>query len=162
MPRSRWTVAILGALAAALLVPSFAQAAPSQSNVTVYATGGPATATVTGGPITGQGDDAQGHPLSPCPPSACESFGITLVAPGGYIATNQIALSVKVAYTGAPGGTLDTYLEDSGGNILGADPNSNNPSVAADGDAAPGNYTVIIAGSTGANDTYTATVTATS
>jgi len=162
MPRSRWTVAILGALAAALLVPSFAQAAPSQSSVTVYATGGPATATVTGGPITGQGDDAQGHPLSPCPPSACESFGVTLVAPGGYIATNQINLSVKVAYTGAPGGTLDTYLEDSGGNILGADPNSNNPSVAADSDAAPGNYTVIIAGSTGANDTYTATVTASS
>ncbi|TMB87514.1 MAG: hypothetical protein E6J45_12390 [Chloroflexi bacterium] len=162
MPRSRWTVAVLGGLSAALLVPSLALAAPSQSNVTVYATGGPATATVTGGPITGLGDDAQGHPLNPCPPSACESFGITLVAPGGYTATNQINLSVSVAYPGTLGGTLDTYLEDSGGNILGADPNSNNPSVAADSDAAPGNYVVIIAGSVGANDTYTATVTASS
>ena len=55
MPRSRWTVAVLGGLSAALLVPSLALAAPSQSNVTVYATGGPATATVTGGPITGLG-----------------------------------------------------------------------------------------------------------
>src|SRR5438876_8963580 len=160
MPRSRWTVAVLGGLSAALLVPSLALAAPSQSNVTVYATGGPATATVTGGPITGLGDDAQGHPLNPCPPSACESFGITLVAPGGYTATNQINLSVSVAYPGTLGGTLHTYLEDSRGHIVGAYPNKKNPRVASDSDAAPDKHGHIIGGAVRPHDTYTAALTA--
>jgi hypothetical protein len=163
MMRPRWMIGLLGATGVALLAPSFASAAPSASSVTVGVAGTASpTATVTGGPITGQGDDVMGHPLSPCPPMACESFAVTLLAPSGFTVANQISLSVSVSYTGAPQGTLDTYIENSGGFVVGADPNSDNPSNAADGDAAPGNYTVIIAGSTGANDTYTATITASS
>ena len=150
----------------AVAIPTAVKAAPSQSNVTV-GVGGAAPSTagpVTGGPITGQGDNSGGAPLNPCPPQACESFGITLVAPAGFIANNVITLSASVSYdqppSGSGPGTLDTYLEDASGNVLSSDPNSDNPSHLALADAAPGSYTLLIAGSTGADNSYSATVTA--
>ena len=167
MARSRLILAALGFGCLALVVPTAVKAAPSQSAVTVGAGGAaPATATVTGGPIAGQGDNLSGAPLNPCPPGACESFGITLAAPAGYTAANVITLAVSTAYDNPPNGsgpgTLDTYLEDSKGNVVSGDPNSDNPSKVAAPDAAPGSYTLVVAGSTGADNSYTATVTVTS
>jgi hypothetical protein len=136
-------------------------AAPSPSSVTVGVGGaGPATATVTGGPITGQGDNGLGQPLPTCTAPACESFGITLLAPAGW--PDVITLEVVTTYTNSNLGTLDTYLEDSTGTIVAADPNSSAPSVASRVFAQPGNYILIVAGSTGAANSYSAVVTASS
>ena len=173
MARSRITAAALGmamvgATTLTLGAPIAASAAPSPASVTVHAGGGGAsTATVSGGPVFGQGDNGLGQPLNPCPPGACESFTIDLVAPAGFTAANQIALSVSTATTtpvpsNPQAGTIDTYLEDAAGNILGADTGSHNPSVAANGDVQPGTYTLLVAGSTGADNNYVATVSATS
>ena len=173
MARSRITAAalgmsVVGAATLTLAAPLAAKAAPSPSSVTVHVgDGGSNQATVSGGPVSGQGDNGLGQPLNPCPPGACESFTIDVVAPAGYTVTNQVALTVSTATTtpvppNPQAGTIDTYLEDAAGNILGADTGSQNPSVAGSGDVQPGTYTLLVAGSTGADNSYVATVTATS
>jgi len=156
---------LAGAAILSLITAAAVRAAPSPSSVTVGVGGAaPAQATVNGGPITGQGDNGLGQPLNPCPSPACESFGITLQAPAGYAAGNVIRLAVSVATTtpvppNPQAGTLDTYLEDSSGAVVSSDPNSQNPSTVADNDAQPGSYTLVVAGSTGADNSYVATVT---
>ncbi|MBV9101442.1 MAG: hypothetical protein JO198_10435 [Candidatus Dormibacteraeota bacterium] len=158
------TLSTAGLLAGALS----AVAAPNPSTVTVgVADADPTQATVNGGPISGQGDNGLGQPLTPCPPGACESFTINLTAPSGYTTGHVIKLAVSVATTtpvppNPQAGTIDTYLEDKGGNVLSSDAGSHNPSLTAVADAAPGTFTLVVAGSTGAQNNYTATVTASS
>ena len=166
MPRKRWSIGLMAGAMVSLLLSTGVHAAPSPSSVTVGVGGaGPSSASVSGGPIVGQGDNAQGSPLPVCQAPSCESIAITLAAPGGFTAANQILLKATVADPNAPPtapalGSFDTYLEDSSGHVVGSDVNSDNPSTASDSDAAPGSYALLVTGSTGANVSYTATITA--
>ena len=144
----------IGALLA-LSGATAAWAAPSPSSVTLDPTNaGQTTATVNGGPITGLGDDANGHPLPTCQAPSCEQYTVTLTAPAGYTTTHVIKLTVDTSYDASNGGTLDSYIEDSTGTVLSSDPGSHEPSRVAVGDAQPGTYTMIIVGSVGANTSY--------
>jgi hypothetical protein len=170
MPIRRTSLALLAtaALGASLFVgvrPT--SAAPSPSSITVGVDGaGPASASFSGGPITGS-DDASGNVTPPpiCSAPSCETIPVTLKAPHGLPA-NKITLTVTVIFDqtantllGLSG--LDTYIFDSQGNLLASDTLGSTPSVASAGKLDPGQYTIEITGeSAAANETYTGTAAA--
>ncbi|GAC1327128.1 MAG: hypothetical protein NVSMB17_00750 [Candidatus Dormibacteria bacterium] len=150
----------------AMLVGTAPAVLGSPGPVTVGVGGaGPASATFSGGPISGNGDGGGllGAP-TPCnAASSCEAVTIHLAAPAGFTAGNDITLTTTVTFTGAGGVLgLDTFLLDSKGKELGHDTSGNSPSKITAGKLAPGDYTLDVVGDTGTATTYDGKVEASS
>jgi len=163
--RRALTLIATSAIAASLLLPSLgASAAPSPSSLTVSVGG--AAASFSGGPITGSADGSGNAPIVQCVAPACESIPLTVTAPANF-PHGQVTITVTVNFTAAAGDPvgltgLDTYLLDSGNNVIASDPTGSAPSVVVAGKQDPGNYTIEISGENGAVQTsYTGTAQAT-
>ncbi|MHB8719027.1 MAG: hypothetical protein ACYDAC_09085 [Candidatus Dormibacteria bacterium] len=165
---------LLGVLATGLLAalaapaPLAARAAPSPTSITVgVGDSDPATASFSGGPITGSAD-ASGTVAPPtCQAPACEQLPITLTA-GPSVSPGTLQLGATVSFTAAAGNPsgltgLDLYLLNSSGTVIASDQLGSSPATVGAGGLAAGSYTLEVTGEAGAtSETYTGTVTATS
>jgi hypothetical protein len=155
------------ALSSAVVRPATsASAAPSPAAVTVGVGGAaPASATFTGGPITGTADASGSAAPVTCNAPACESIAITVAAPAGQPA-KEIALNITVTFTapaGNPSGLtgLDTWLIDSSGNTVGSAVSGSSPASIGASGLNTGTYTLEVSGEAAANgETYSGTVSA--
>lgn len=167
--RQRVLIALVGAAAAAVALASaspIAHASPSPAAVTVGVNGAaPASAAMSGGPITGTADASGSTAPIVCNEPACETIGITLKAPS-TVPAKAIALNVTVTFVapaGNPSGLtgLDLWLFDSAGNTLGSATSGSSPASIGVSGLDPGTFTLEVTGEAAANgDTYTGTVSA--
>ena len=171
MNRTRWllgvaVIASVGGLAAQ--PPLTGHAAPNPTSITVgVGDTDPATASFSGGPITGSADGSGETAPVTCQAPTCEAIPVTLTA-GSGVAPGSLELAFNVSFTSAggnPGGVtgLDVWLVNSGGTAIGSDTLGSSPATVGAGGLSAGTYTLEITGEASAvNDTYTGTVTAAS
>ena len=155
----------MGAISLSLGV-EVTHAAPSPGSIAVGVNGAaPASATFSGGPITGSADASGSASPAVCASPACESITIKLEAPQGT-PPKALALAATITFTapqGNPDGLtgLDLWLEDSGGNVLASATSGSSPASLAATGIDPGSYTLDVSGEAAANDeTYSGVATA--
>jgi hypothetical protein len=171
--RRRLSVAVAALLAGALpflggMLP--AGAAPSPASLTVGVGGAaPASAPISGGPITGNGDAlGLGTAVAACSPATaaatiCETFAVTLAAPAGWTTSHVIGLTATITWDATTTAGLDLLLYDSTGSVLLASNTASiTPATLKASHLDPGTYILEVTGDIGIATTYTGTVQATS
>ena len=148
--------------------PITGHAAPSPASITVgVGDSDPATASFSGGPITGSADGSGETAPPACQAPTCEAIPLTLTA-GAGVAPGSLALNVNVSFTGAGGNPsgltgLDAWLLNSSGSAIASAVSGSSPATVGSAGLDAGTYTLEITGEAGtANTTYTGTVSAAS
>ena len=163
LARAAIAAGVIAVAAAGFVSPArLAYATPSSpTSMTVGVGGaGPSTASFAGSGLMGPGDNGLGAPLPVCQAPGCDSFTLTLVAPGGYAKGHVITLKIHVDYQDTSPGSVDVYLVDSGGNTVGAAPTSTTPADITASGVTPGTYTIEVAGGPAVSASYNGTITA--
>lgn len=146
--------------------PAGASTAGSPAAVSVGVGGaGPASATYTGGPVTGN-DDPLGPPAPQCGSGQCDRETVHLAEPAGFTGANAVSLSATLTFTQGATSSGDTYdigVLDASGALLASASGVGSPATVTAKDVPAGDYTIEVDGdiATG-SDTFSAAVSASS